>query len=174
MADDNELKIAEKNGKKKLILIAGGAVAVLVIAAVVVILLFSDGDSSSGASSPAGSAGTAADGSPQAPTGTAYYVPLPRPFIFNVPGTNRDRLVQIRAQLLVRGSNNETLAKRHIPLIEGALLQTFSSANADDLVTAAGKESLRNKALSDLQQELLQVTGTVVVEEVLFTGFVMQ
>lgn len=173
MAEDNELQIAEKSSKKKLLMIGGGVVAVLVIAAVVIMFLFSGGDDGS-SSTAEGSAGSAASGSPQAPTGAAYYVPLPRPFIFNVPGSNRDRLVQIRAQLLVRGNNNETLAKRHIPLIEGALLQTFSSANADDLVTAAGKESLRNKALSDLQQELLQVTGSVVVEEVLFTGFVMQ
>ncbi|MDP4537543.1 flagellar basal body-associated protein FliL [Alkalimonas collagenimarina] len=174
MAEDNELKIAEKSGKKKLILMAGGGVALILIAAAVIFFVFFDGSGSSGTSSAGAAGGTTADGGPQTPTGTAFYVPLPRPFIFNVPGSSRDRLVQIRAQLLVRGSNNDTLARRHIPLIEGVLLQTFSSANADDLVTAAGKESLRNKALSDLQQELLQVTGTVVVEEVLFTGFVMQ
>lgn len=173
MADDNELKIAEKSSKKKLLLIAGGGVAILLIAVVVFVLLFAGGDGSP-ASSASSSGGTVPGAEAQVATGSAYYVPLPRPFIFNVPGSNRDRLVQIRAQLLVRGSNNDTLAKRHIPLIEGVLLQTFSSANADDLVTAAGKESLRNKALSDLQQELLQVTGNVVVEEVLFTGFVMQ
>lgn len=173
MAEDNELQIAEKGGKKKLILLVGGVVTLLIVA-VVVFLVFFGGPGSSGTSSAGAAGGTTADGGPQTPTGTAFYVPLPRPFIFNVPGSSRDRLVQIRAQLLVRGSNNETLARRHIPLIEGVLLQTFSSANADDLVTAAGKESLRNKALSDLQQELLQVTGTVVVEEVLFTGFVMQ
>ncbi|SEA49482.1 flagellar basal body-associated protein FliL [Alkalimonas amylolytica] len=172
MADDNELKLAEGSGKKKLLIMIGASVALLLIAVVAVLFFFSSDDSIPSASGPG--AATSADGTPAAPTGTAYYVPLPRPFIFNVPGSTRDRLVQIRVQLLVRGSNNDTLAKRHIPLIEGTLLQTFSSANADDLVTAAGKESLRNKALSDLQQELLKVTGTVVVEEVLFTGFVMQ
>ncbi|MEE2025073.1 MULTISPECIES: flagellar basal body-associated protein FliL [Alkalimonas] len=173
MADNNELKIAEGSSKKKLILMVAGGVAILLVVVVAVLFFFSSGDSGqSGAGGPGTATGI--DGAPPAPTGTAYYVPLPRPFIFNVPGSSRDRLVQIRVQLLVRGSNNDTLAKRHIPLIEGSLLQTFSSANADDLVTAAGKESLRNKALSDLQQELLKVTGTVVVEEVLFTGFVMQ
>lgn len=173
MADNNELKIAEGSSKKKLILMVAGGVAILLVVVVAVLFFFSSGDSGQpGAGGPGTAAGI--DGAPPEPTGTAYYVPLPRPFIFNVPGSSRDRLVQIRVQLLVRGSNNDTLAKRHIPLIEGSLLQTFSSANADDLVTAAGKESLRNKALSDLQQELLKVTGTVVVEEVLFTGFVMQ
>jgi flagellar FliL protein len=108
------------------------------------------------------------------PEGEAQYVALPRPFIFNVPGASRDRLVQIKVQLLVRGSNNETLAMRHIPLIEASLLTAFSSANADELVTTTGKDALKNKALSDLQQALLEVAGSVVVEEVLFTSFVMQ
>lgn len=79
----------------------------------------------------------------KAEVGTALYVAMPRPFVFNVPGSGRDRLVQIKVQLLVRGSDNEELAKTHIPLIEGTLLQVFSSANADDLVTEAGKIELR-------------------------------
>ena len=77
-------------------------------------------------------------------------------------------------QLLVRGSNNETVALRHIPLIEASLVASFASANADELVTTTGKDALKNKALSDLQQALLEVAGSVVVEEVLFTSFVMQ
>ena len=34
--------------------------------------------------------------------GTALYVAMPRPFVFNVPGSGRDRLVQIKVQLMVR------------------------------------------------------------------------
>ncbi|MFP3345129.1 flagellar basal body-associated FliL family protein, partial [Halomonas sp. SIMBA_159] len=83
-------------------------------------------------------------------------------------------MVQIKVQLLVRGTNNETIAMRHIPLIEGSLLETFSAANADELVTVAGRDALKNKALSDLQQAMIEVVGSVVVDEVLFTGFVMQ
>ncbi|MBZ9610235.1 flagellar basal body-associated protein FliL [Rheinheimera maricola] len=170
MADEKDLVITDGSGKKKLLII-GGAVVLLLVLAVVGWLLFSGDD---GQTQAAG--GTSGDGSTETAqaTGTALYVPLPRPFVFNVPGASRDRMVQIKVSLLVRGDNNETIAMRHIPLIEGSLLQTFSSANADEMVTVTGRDALKNKALSDLQQAMIEVVGSVVVEEVLFTGFVMQ
>lgn len=173
MAAEKDLVIAEGGGKKKLIMIAGGGLLVVILA-VVGFLMFSGGDDTP--KTAAGGAAVAGAGSTEGgeSVGTALYVPLPRPFVFNVPGASRDRMVQIKVQLLVRGANNETIAQRHIPLIEGSLLETFSAANADELVTVAGRDALKNKALSDLQQALIEVVGSVVVDEVLFTGFVMQ
>lgn len=173
MAEEKDLVIAEGGGKKKLFMIIG--VVLLLALAGVGYMMFAGGDSAPGSAQSQGApaAGAAGDsGSEQ--KGTALYVPLPRPFVFNVPGASRDRMVQIKVQLLVRGSNNETLALRHIPLVEGTLLETFSSSNADELVTVAGRDALKNKALSDLQQAMIEVVGSVVVDEVLFTGFVMQ
>lgn len=173
MAAEKDLVIADGGKKKKILFIAGGAVLVIVLA-VVGFMLFSGGsDTGTVAGSDGGGQSAAAGGAEQS-KGSALYVPMPRPFVFNVPGASRDRMVQIKVQLMVRGSNNETIAMRHIPLIEGSLLQTFSSANADELVTVAGRDALKNKALSDLQQAMIEVVGSVVVDEVLFTGFVMQ
>jgi flagellar FliL protein len=109
-------------------------------------------------------------------TGTALYVAMPRPFVLNVPGSSRDRLVEIKVQLMMRGSDNEEQAKMHIPLIEGTLLKTFSTANADDLVTEAGKIAIRESALKEVQKIMvdISISGNPTVEEVLFTGFVMQ
>lgn len=173
MAAEKDLVIAEGGGKKKLFIIAGAAIA-LVVLAVVGFLMFSGGDSATATNADDAASAQSAAANDAEPKGTALYVALPRPFVFNVPGASRDRMVQIKVQLLVRGSNNETLAMRHIPLIEGSLLETFSSSNADELVTVAGRDALKNKALSDLQQAMIEVVGSVVVDEVLFTGFVMQ
>ena len=109
-----------------------------------------------------------------ASTGTALYVPMPRPFRFNVPGASRDRFVEIRVQLLVRGSDNEEAAKKHVPLIESTLLAIFSLSNADDLATSAGKTSLKQKSLAEVHKVMKEVEDSNVVEKVLFTGFVMQ
>lgn len=173
---EEELQI-EEGGKK------GKMMMLIIIAAVVVVVgggaayffLFSGDDV------PAAEQLDTADGSvPQqakvsnAEVGTALYVAMPRPFVFNVPGSGRDRLVQIKVQLLVRGSDNEETAKSHIPLIEGTLLQIFSTANADDLVTEAGKIELRDRAVEEVQRAMNEITGKNVVERVLFTGFVMQ
>jgi len=173
MAAEKDLVIADGGKKKKILFIAGGAVLVIVLA-VAGFMLFSGGSDTGTAAGSDGGGQTAAAGGAEQSKGSALYVPMPRPFVFNVPGASRDRMVQIKVQLMVRGSNNETIAMRHIPLIEGSLLQTFSSANADELVTVAGRDALKNKALSDLQQAMIEVVGSVVVDEVLFTGFVMQ
>ncbi|WP_234418518.1 flagellar basal body-associated protein FliL [Dongshaea marina] len=104
----------------------------------------------------------------------AVYVGMPRPFVFNVAGTPRDRLVQIKVQLLVRGTENEAFAKQHVPLIEGTLLRVFSAETAAQLETLQGKDQLRQKSLDEVRKSLEKLTGVPVVEKVLFTGFVMQ
>ncbi|MCE9680024.1 flagellar basal body-associated protein FliL [Shewanella sp. AS1] len=104
----------------------------------------------------------------------AFYVGMPRPFLFNLPGADRSRLVEIRVQLMVRGSDDDVLIKKHIPLIEDSLLTTFSGANVQALSSLAGKDELRHLALLSVQNTLQSVTGRRVVEKVLFTGFVMQ
>jgi len=109
-----------------------------------------------------------------AQVGTALYVPMPRPFRFNIPGVARDRFVEIRVQLLVRNSDHEENAKMHIPLIESTLLSIFSQSNADDLSTSAGKESLKEQSLAALQKVMNDVVDNKTIEQVLFTGFVMQ
>ena len=104
----------------------------------------------------------------------AMYVAMPRPFVFNVPGQTRERLVQIKVELMVRGVENDALARLHIPLIEGTLLQVFSATNAEDIATGAGKEALKLTATKEVQNRLNDVTEQRVIERVLFTGFVMQ
>lgn len=175
MAAGKDLEIGDGSTKKKKLIIIIGAVVLLAVVAVVAVLMMS-GDSAETAPVEAGAAEAtvAADPGALAAKGSALYVSMPRPFIFNVPGASKDRLVQIKVQLLVRGSNNEETAKVHIPLIESTLLRTFSASNAEELITVEGKENLKKKALKEVQEALVGVAGSEVVEEVLFTGFVMQ
>lgn len=180
MAEEKDLEI-EEGGEKK-----GGKMMIIIIA--VVVLLAGGGGAAfflMGDDDPVAEETLAEENTPEtggegasqgasAEMGSALYVGMPRPFVFNVPGSNKDRLVQIKVQLLVRGDVNEETAKRHIPLIENTLLRVFSASNADDLSTSAGKEALRHNALTEVQQALIDVEDSKVVERVLFTGFVMQ
>lgn len=178
MADEEkELELEDGGKKKKLIIII--AVVVLLAAAGGGAFFFMSGGEEEPTQAEIDAA--LASGEPaeatEAPTGeagSALYVPMPRPFRFNVPGASRDRYVEIRAQLLVRGAENEEEAKKHVPLIESTLLGVFSMANADDLATSAGKTSLKQLSLSEVQKVMVEISGGKVVEQVLFTGFVMQ
>jgi len=184
MADekDDQADLNIDGGKKKKIII--------ILIAVIVLLgggggayYFLMGDDSTAATEETDSGGaknsgdTSADGaatSGTAQVGTALYVQMPRPFRFNVPGAARDRFVEIRVQLLVRGGDNEESAKMNIPLIESSLLSIFSQANADDLSTSVGKEVLKQQSLKAVQLVMKDLEGNETVEKVLFTGFVMQ
>lgn len=169
MAEEPSLEIEDSGkSKKKLIIII--AVVVITILGGVGYLFLSGGLTDMSDKDMPPSEGESLSSN----MGSALYVAMPRPFIFNVPGSSRDRIVQIKVQLLVRGSENEETAKKHIPLIEGSLLNVFSTTTADELSTSAGKETLRFDALESVQKALENVEGNKVVERVLFTGFVMQ
>ena len=176
MAEEANLEIEDgSKSKKKLIIIIIAAVLVIGGAAGFFLMSGSDAAPETLADESVASATETADVSGSgAKVGSALYVAMPRPFIFNVPGASRDRIVQIKVQLLVRGDVNEETAKKHIPLIEGTLLGVFSTTTADELGTSEGKETLRVAALDKVQTALTDVEGSKVIERVLFTGFVMQ
>lgn len=172
MAEEESLELEvsdEPKSKKKLILFSSIATVLAIIIAVILWILLSDDQ------------GTQQNTVEQDPVaeenanqGEAFYVAMPRPFLFNLPGNGRTRLVEIKVQLMVRGKDDDVLIKKNIPLIEDALLTTFSGADVQKLSTQAGKDEMRLLALLNVQNTLQPITGRKVVEKVLFTGFVMQ
>lgn len=181
MAEENDLQLDKGKGKKKLIIIIAAVVVLALGGAGAFFFLGGDSDVSEAemaaaldSSEPSEDGAVSSSSSASAETGSALYVPMPRPFRFNVPGAARDRFVEIRVQLLVRGSDNEEEAKKHVPLIESTILNVFSQANADDLATSAGKTSLKQLTLVEVQKIMKDISGKNIVEQVLFTGFVMQ
>ncbi|MCY9804265.1 flagellar basal body-associated protein FliL [Vibrio scophthalmi] len=148
---------------------------IIIIVAVVVLLLGGGGaafflmGSDDAASSQQGAQQTAA-----AAETPVSYVNIAQPFLFNVTGDKKDRLVQINVQLMVRGFENENLARYHSPLIESTLLGTFASATVEQLRNANGRVELRQKATDDIKASLTRAVGQPVIERVLFTDFVIQ
>ena len=173
MAEEESLELEENvtpKSKKKLIIF--GAIGFVVILIVAVALWFFLGSSETQTEETTGESQT--EQAEQVNSREAFYVGMPRPFLFNLPGQGRSRIVEIKVQLMVRGSDDDVLIKKHIPLIEDALLTTFSSADVQKMSSLAGKDELRQLALLNVQNTLQPVTGRKVVEKVLFTGFVMQ
>ncbi|MCG3725400.1 flagellar basal body-associated protein FliL [Vibrio cincinnatiensis] len=150
--------------KKKLFIIAGGAFVLLLIAGGAFFFM------GSGSSEPR----DAVRSQERATLDPVSYVNIAQPFVFNVSGENRGRMVQVKVQLMVRGSKNENLARYHSPLVESTLLATFASATVEQLRTTSGRTELRDKATEDIKAAMIQVVGEPVIERVLFTDFVMQ
>lgn len=180
MADEKEqeLEIKPKSSKKKLIIIIVAALLLLGGGGGAAwFFLFSGGDKAHGEKKEGeGGEAVASDKTPEelAAEKEAFYVALPRAFVFNAHGSTRDRLVQIKVKLLVRGPENEALAKQHSPLVEGTLLKVFSAATVEQLTTVEGKGKLRADAQQAVTETLKEIAGKPVVEQILFIGFVMQ
>ncbi len=167
MADENVTGEAPK-GKSKLLIIIIAVVVLLAGGGGAAFFLMGSGDD------PAQGETAAKDSNVKEQVDPVSYVSIPQPFVFNVTGDKRDRLVQIKVQLMVRGSKNEQAARYHSPLIESSLLSTFASATVDQLRSPTGRIELRNKATEDIRTALNKAVGSPIIERVLFTDFVMQ
>ncbi len=165
MAEEQE---EAPKGKSKLMLIIIIAVVLLLGGGGAAFFLLGGEDEASAA--PEGEMATQVT-KPEEPI---VYVNIPQPFIFNVTGDVRDRMVQIKVQLMVRGSQHEEEAQYHSPLIESTLLSTFATATVEQLRSTNGRIELRKRATDDVQAALAKVVGSPVIEKVLFTDFVIQ
>ncbi|HHP0480265.1 TPA: flagellar basal body-associated protein FliL [Vibrio campbellii] len=166
MAEEQLQGADAPKGKSKLLIIIIAVVVLLLGAGAAAFFLMGSDEPAQAAQAEQTQAQTAA-----APIA---YVNIAQPFIFNVTGDRRDRLVQIKAQLMVRGSENEQLARYHSPLIESSLLSTFASATVEQLRSPTGRVELRDRASDDIKAALNAAVGKPVIEKVLFTDFVIQ
>ncbi|MDN3610663.1 flagellar basal body-associated protein FliL [Vibrio ostreicida] len=162
---DEEIETEAPKGKSKLLIIIIAAVVLLLGGGGAAFFLMGSDDAAADQSSQQALA---------TPTEPVSYVNIAQPFLFNVTGDKKDRLVQIKVQLMVRGSENENLARYHSPLVESSLLGTFASATADQLRSVNGRVELREKATEDIKASLTRAVGQPVIERVLFTDFVIQ
>lgn len=165
---EEDLGTEAPKGKKKLLIIIIAAVVLLAGGGGAAFFMMGSGGDEAAADAEQKTEQVAA------PTDPVSYVNIAQPFVFNVTGDSKDRLVQIKVQLMVRGSENENLARYHSPLVESSLLATFASATVEQLRTPNGRIELRDKATDDIKAALNQAVGKPVIEKVLFTDFVMQ
>ena len=162
-------------GKSKLIIIIAIA-AVLVIgggAAAFFLLSGSDDEGQAVTETEDGASGNAGS-VVEPPKGDAIYVTIPDPFRVNIQGGKKGRLMEVRVVLMVRSKEAEDAVKRHIPLMRNNLLDFYSLANAETVLTEEGREALKAGSLERVRQVMQEQVGYDAVEKVLFTGFAVQ
>ena len=83
----------------------------------------------------------------------------------------------LKAELTLRLSKESQaseLVMRHMPHIRHELIMLFSRQNEDNLATMQGKEQLRQDALAAVQKVLQSEENKKLVDDLLFTNFVIQ
>lgn len=109
-----------------------------------------------------------------APRLPALYEDLMPPFVVNFHADGRTRYMQVSLALMARNPEQLAMLKVHMPALRNQLVMLFSSQDFAELNTPLGLDMLKQKVTATVQALAMQEVGAPVVEQVLFTNFVMQ
>ncbi len=174
---DAETAVSEGKSKSKLLIIIGVAIVFLGISATATLFLTGmlSGESDSGGVAEEAAPAKASEKDKTAKLKAPLnYVPMDPPFVVNFSGDSDIRFLQITLEVGTRDPDMVERIKEQRPLIRNSLVMLFSNQDPVVLNTREGKEQLRSEALAEIRKVMKQETGSVAVENVFFTSFVMQ
>jgi flagellar FliL protein len=105
---------------------------------------------------------------------TALFYTIKPVFIVNL-NSNRVKFLQIGVDVMTHSQEVIVKLTDNLPLIKNELIILFSNRNHDEVKTLEGREALRREALKVIKNVIEKETGNSTgIEDVLFTGFVVQ
>ncbi len=104
----------------------------------------------------------------------AIYEPLVPAFVVNFNQNGRQRYMQVSITMQGRDQAALDALKVHMPVIRNNLVMLFSGQPFDSLATPVGQEMLRQKATASVQEVAQKEVGKLVIDQLLFTNFVLQ
>ncbi|MHC8390961.1 flagellar basal body-associated protein FliL [Pseudomonas sp. MDT2-39-1] len=104
----------------------------------------------------------------------AIFEPMAPAFVANYKQNGRQSFMQVSITMLGRNQADLDALKVHMPLIRNNLVMLFSGQDFATLATPVGQEMLRQKATASVQEVAQKELGKVVIEQLLFTNFVLQ
>lgn len=119
----------------------------------------------------AGTEGEAAQ--PAEPEGDPIYLALDPAFVVNFEHNGGVRYLQLSLQVMAYQQEVIDKVAANMPAVRNNLILLFSSQNYEALNTLEGKESLR-KQVAESINEVVRLSGENRVDDVYFTGFVVQ
>lgn len=108
--------------------------------------------------------------------GAVRYVELKPTFVTNYGYSEVGRLKYVKADITVRVHtvDAEFAIRNHLPQIRHDLVLLLSRQDEEGLTTKPGRERLRNQALDSIRGILNREEGDLVVDDLLFTRFIVQ
>ena len=105
----------------------------------------------------------------------ALYEALSPAFVVNFNQNGRQRYMQVSITLQGRSQADMDALKVHMPVIRNNLVMMFSGQGFDTLASSpVGQEMLRQKATAVVQEVAQKEVGKPVIDQLLFTNFVLQ
>jgi flagellar FliL protein len=166
---DGDKAVEPKSSKKSLIILIVGIVLILVIAiSATVIFMLPDDEATEETTV------ETSDVVAKEVTSPAQYLKLKPEFIINFQVGSRQRFLQIFMEIMARDPEVIAAVTQHGPLIRNNIIAFIGGQEFTALRTPEGRAKLREDLKLLINDVLVQEIGSGVIEEVLFTNFVMQ
>lgn len=94
-------------------------------------------------------------------------------FVVNIDST-KVKFLQVSVDVMSRDKVSIEEIVEHLPLIQNDLISLFGKAKYEHVKTIKGREKLRKDALDVIKNILKREGSKAIIEDVLFTSFVMQ
>jgi len=104
----------------------------------------------------------------------AFYEALDPAFLANYTVGGRQHYLQVSLAVLTREEEALTALKTHMPLVRNRIVLLLSGEVFEQLQSDEGRVQLQQKLLAAIQEILQKETGKPGIDQVFFTGFVMQ
>ncbi|MAZ70628.1 flagellar basal body-associated FliL family protein [Porticoccus sp.] len=101
------------------------------------------------------------------------YLPLDPAFVVNFEHKGTIRYLQLSLQVMAYDQKVVDKIQANMPAVRNSLILLFSGQDYDLLNTLEGKEQLRTTVRQSIQ-DVIRLKGEQKVDDVFFTGFVMQ
>jgi flagellar protein FliL len=112
---------------------------------------------------------------PTTPKTAALYYKFDPAFVVNFGGEGSARYLQVMVEAMTRDATMLDLIKNNEPAVRNDLVLLFSSQDSTTLLSADGKEKLRNATLDAVRKVIAGEGGDPkLIESVYFTSFVIQ
>lgn len=104
------------------------------------------------------------------------YYNLKPTFVTNFGPPDTPRLMYLKADVALRvlGSAGLSAADTHAPALRNQLVLLLSGLDENSVTTSEGREDMKLEALEALNEILVQEEGEALIDDLLFTNFVVQ
>lgn len=103
------------------------------------------------------------------------YIPLSEPLVVNYGGPGRLKYLRAEISIRVEDSSDAGVIRHHMPLIRHKMVMLFSRQGEEAVNTQAGREQLRQMALTETNEALTQEEGREgIATDLVFRNFVVQ
>ncbi len=107
--------------------------------------------------------------------GPVFYSAIAPPLVVNFKDRiGDDHVMQVSLEMMARDQATINEVREHAPLIRSSLILLYSSYIYEDIATREGKQMMLDDGLAEIRRLMERRIGKPAIEELYFTGLVIQ